>query len=163
MNNAKTLQEDILRSKRLADDIVQQSEAPQVSGKATQDAEEHAQFLEKEVLYTQQLHEVLRGIQQVNELLGEVEQAMNERRIVDSLRWLESMASSFLSPGEKADTCRIMGGARRSARQQESLSSYETVGSTSVRAQVARSRCFRPCLGVTRSHRPGNRISCHIR
>ncbi|GKT78086.1 centromere kinetochore protein [Colletotrichum tofieldiae] len=91
VNNAKTLQEDILRSKRLADDIVRQSEAPQVSGKAIQDAEEHAHFLEKEVVYTQQLHEVLRGIQHVNELLGEVEQAMNERRIIDSLRWLESM------------------------------------------------------------------------
>ncbi|TIC99080.1 Centromere/kinetochore protein zw10-like protein [Colletotrichum higginsianum] len=100
VNNARTLQEDILRSKRLADDIVRQSEAPQVSGKATQDAEEHAQFLEKEVLYTQQLHEVLRGIQQVNELLGEVEQAMNERRIVDSLRWLESMASEQMTLSE---------------------------------------------------------------
>ncbi|GJC81758.1 hypothetical protein ColLi_04596 [Colletotrichum liriopes] len=96
VNNAKTLQEDILRSKRLADDIVRQSEAPQVSGKAIQDAEEHAHFLEKEVVYTQQLHEVLRGLQHVNELLGEVEQAMNERRIIDSLRWLESMFSLCL-------------------------------------------------------------------
>lgn len=90
VHNAKTLQEDILRSKRLADDIVRQSEAPQVSGKAIQDAEDHIQFLEKEVLYTNQLHDALRGIQHVNELLGEVEQAMNERRIIDSLRWLES-------------------------------------------------------------------------
>lgn len=41
-------------------------------------------------MYTEQLHDALRGIQHVNELLGEVEQAMNERRIIDSLRWLES-------------------------------------------------------------------------
>ncbi|KAJ0166930.1 Centromere/kinetochore protein zw10 -like protein [Colletotrichum tanaceti] len=108
VNNAKTLQEDILRSKRLADDIVRQSEAPQVSGKATQDAEELAQFLEKEVLYTQQLHEVLRGIQQVNELLGEVEQAMNERRIVDSLRWLEKSWAELDAVPVNKKACRVM-------------------------------------------------------
>ncbi|OBR11755.1 Is centromere binding protein at prophase [Colletotrichum higginsianum IMI 349063] len=108
VNNARTLQEDILRSKRLADDIVRQSEAPQVSGKATQDAEEHAQFLEKEVLYTQQLHEVLRGIQQVNELLGEVEQAMNERRIVDSLRWLEKSWAELDAVPVNKKACRVM-------------------------------------------------------
>lgn len=115
VNNAKTLQEDILRSKRLADDIVRQSEAPQVSGKAIKDAEEHIQFLEKEVLYTQQLHEVLRGIQHVNELLGEVEQAMNERRIIDSLRWLESMSAASPRPDKdtKLTTCRVMGRTRR--------------------------------------------------
>ncbi|KAJ3947035.1 ribosome biogenesis protein ytm1 [Colletotrichum fioriniae] len=104
VHNAKTLQEDILRSKRLADDIVRQSEAPQVSGKAIQDAEDHIQFLEKEVLYTNQLHDALRGIQHVNELLGEVEQAMNERRIIDSLRWLEKLDA--VPVNKKA--CRIM-------------------------------------------------------
>ncbi|GKT58498.1 centromere kinetochore protein [Colletotrichum tofieldiae] len=108
VNNAKTLQEDILRSKRLADDIVRQSEAPQVSGKAIQDAEEHAHFLEKEVVYTQQLHEVLRGIQHVNELLGEVEQAMNERRIIDSLRWLEKSWAELDAVPVNKKACRVM-------------------------------------------------------
>ncbi|KZL68237.1 is centromere binding protein at prophase [Colletotrichum incanum] len=108
VNNAKTLQEDILRSKRLADDIVRQSEAPQVSGKAIKDAEEHADFLEKEVVYTQQLHEVLRGIQHVNELLGEVEQAMNERRIVDSLRWLEKSWAELDAVPVNKKACRVM-------------------------------------------------------
>ncbi|EXF78045.1 is centromere binding protein at prophase [Colletotrichum fioriniae PJ7] len=108
VHNAKTLQEDILRSKRLADDIVRQSEAPQVSGKAIQDAEDHIQFLEKEVLYTNQLHDALRGIQHVNELLGEVEQAMNERRIIDSLRWLEKSWTELDAVPVNKKACRIM-------------------------------------------------------
>lgn len=90
VRNAKTLQEDILRSKRLADDIVRQSEAPDVSGKTIQDAVDHVEFLRREVLYSQQLHEALTGIRYVNDLLAEVEQAMNERRILDALRLLES-------------------------------------------------------------------------
>ncbi|KAK2019805.1 hypothetical protein LZ32DRAFT_573729 [Colletotrichum eremochloae] len=108
VNNAKTLQEDILRSKRLADDIVRQSEAPQVSGKAIQDAEEHARFLEREVMYTQQLHEVLGGIHHVNELLGEVEQAMKERRIIDSLRWLEKSWAELDAVPINKKACRVM-------------------------------------------------------
>ncbi|OLN86977.1 Centromere/kinetochore protein zw10-like protein [Colletotrichum chlorophyti] len=108
VNNAKTLQEDILRSKQLADDIVRQSEAPQVSGKATKDAEEHVHFLDREVLYTQQLHEALRSIQHVNELLGEVEQAMNDRRIIDSLRWLEKSWAELDAVPVNKKSCRVM-------------------------------------------------------
>ncbi|KAF9881101.1 is centromere binding protein at prophase [Colletotrichum karsti] len=108
VSNAKSLQEDILRSKRLADDIVRQSEAPQVSGKAIKDAEDQVHFLEREVLYTQQLHEALRGIQHVNELLGEVEQAMNERRIIDSLRWLEKSWTELDAVPINKKTCRVM-------------------------------------------------------
>ena len=90
VKNAKTLQEDIIRSKTIANDIVRQSEAPDVSGEDIQDAEEKVQFLNREVQYSQQLHGVLRGIQYVNELLSEVEAAKNERRILDSLHLLES-------------------------------------------------------------------------
>lgn len=97
ISNAKTLQEDILRSKRLADDIVRQSEAPDVSGQAIRDAEEHAEFLQREVAYSQQLHGALQGIRHVDELLDEVEQAANERRILDALKWLESRPCRILS------------------------------------------------------------------
>lgn len=90
VRNAKTLQEDIIRSKTMANDIVRQSEAPQVTGEAIEEAEEKAEFLNREVQYSRQLHGVLRGIQYVNELLSEVEAAKNERRILDSLRLLES-------------------------------------------------------------------------
>lgn len=92
VRNAKTLQEDIIRSKTIANDIVRQSEAPDVSGEDIQNAEAKVDFLEKEVQYSQQLHGVLRGIQYVNELLSEVEAAKQDRRILDALRLLESMS-----------------------------------------------------------------------
>ncbi|KAL7795334.1 hypothetical protein V8C37DRAFT_38699 [Trichoderma ceciliae] len=89
VKNAKILQEDIIRSKTIANDIIRQSEAPDVTGEAIQDAEEKAEFLNREVQYSQQMHSVLRRIQHVNQLLVEVEQASRERRVLDSLRLLE--------------------------------------------------------------------------
>lgn len=89
MRNAKVLQEDIIRSKTIANDIIRQSEAPEVTGEAILDAEEKAEFLNREVQYSQQIHGVLRRIRQVNQLLAEVELATRERRVLDSLRLLE--------------------------------------------------------------------------
>ncbi|KAG7132857.1 Centromere/kinetochore protein zw10 like [Verticillium longisporum] len=108
VRNAKTLQEDILRSKRLADDIVRQSEAPDVSGKTIQDAVDHVEFLRREVLYSQQLHEALTGIRYVNDLLAEVEQAMNERRILDALRLLEKSWTELDNVPVNKKSCRVM-------------------------------------------------------
>jgi centromere/kinetochore protein ZW10 len=88
--NAQSLQEDIIRSKTLANDIIRQADAPDVSGKSIQEAEEKAAFLAREVQYSQQLHGVLKSIHAVHELLGEIETARNERRILDSLHLLES-------------------------------------------------------------------------
>lgn len=85
------MQEDIFRSKAMANEIERQSEAPDVSGEAVEDAEEKAEFLNREVQYSQQLHGVLQSIKSVHRLLSEVETAKNERRIIDSLRLLESM------------------------------------------------------------------------
>ncbi|KAF4463103.1 Centromere kinetochore zw10 like [Fusarium albosuccineum] len=107
VRNAKTLQEDIIRSKTIANDIVRQSEAPDVSGEAIRDAEEKAEFLNREVQYSRQLHGVLRGIQYVNDLLSEVEAAKNERRILDSLRLLEKSWEALDQVGV-SKTCRVM-------------------------------------------------------
>ncbi|RSL42281.1 hypothetical protein CEP54_015535 [Fusarium duplospermum] len=107
VRNAKTLQEDIIRSKTMANDIVRQSEAPQVTGEAIKEAEEKADFLNREVQYSHQLHGVLRGIQYVNELLSEVEAAKNERRILDSLRLLEKSWEALDQVGV-SKTCRVM-------------------------------------------------------
>ncbi|KAM0329753.1 hypothetical protein ACHAPQ_006619 [Fusarium lateritium] len=95
VRNSKTLQEDIFRSKAMANEIERQSEAPDVSGEAIQDAEEKAEFLNREVQYSQQLHGALQGIKRVNQLLSEVEAAKNERRILDSLRLLENEQMSL--------------------------------------------------------------------
>ncbi|KAM0433973.1 hypothetical protein ACHAPT_003917 [Fusarium lateritium] len=107
VRNAKTLQEDIIRSKTMANDIVRQSEAPQVTGEAIREAEEKAEFLNREVQYSHQLHGVLRSIQYVNELLSEVEAAKNERRILDSLRLLEKSWEALDQVGV-SKTCRVM-------------------------------------------------------
>lgn len=93
MKNAKTLQEDILRSKDIANNILRQSEAPDISGELIKEAENKTEFLAQETQYNKQLRDVLASIQYVNELLNEVEQASKELRILDSLRLLESECS----------------------------------------------------------------------
>lgn len=73
----------------MANEIVRQSEAPDTSGEAIETAETKVQFLNREVQYSQQLHEVLHRLQRATNLLNQVEQARDEHRILDSLRLLE--------------------------------------------------------------------------
>ncbi|SPQ21918.1 4465294a-50e7-4f91-bdd7-ab3950458f3a [Thermothielavioides terrestris] len=87
--NAQSVQDDILRSKALAADIVKAAEAPVVSGSAVQEIEARADFLIRELNYNAQVHEALKGIKTVNRTLDEVEQARDERRILDALHLLE--------------------------------------------------------------------------
>lgn len=107
VRNSKTLQEDIFRSKAMANEIERQSEAPDVSGEAVEDAEEKAEFLNREVQYSQQLHGVLQSIKSVHRLLSEVETAKNERRIIDSLRLLEKSWEAIDQIGV-SKSCRVM-------------------------------------------------------
>ncbi|KAF5674199.1 Centromere kinetochore zw10 like [Fusarium heterosporum] len=107
VRNSKTLQEDIFRSKAMANEIERQSEAPDISGEAIEDAEEKTEFLNREVQYSQQLHGALQGIKHVNQLLSEVEAAKNERRILDSLRLLERSWEAIDRIGV-SKTCRVM-------------------------------------------------------
>ncbi|KAM3458927.1 hypothetical protein MY3296_000074 [Beauveria thailandica] len=93
--NAKSLQEDIIRSKTMANEITRQSEAPDVSGEAILDAEEKVEFINREVQYSQQLHQVLRSIKGVNALLIQAEQALAEKRILESLRFLEESRTAL--------------------------------------------------------------------
>ncbi|KAJ4419027.1 ribosome biogenesis protein ytm1 [Neurospora sp. IMI 360204] len=87
--NAQSVQDDIIRSKALANDIMKQSEAPQASGKAIEEAEARAVFLARELDYNTQLRSALKGIKAVNQILDQVEQARDERRILDALHLLE--------------------------------------------------------------------------
>lgn len=88
--NAQSVQDDILRSKALAAEIIKASETPAVSGSAVDEIEAKADFLIRELNYNGQVVETLRGIKSVNETLDEVEQARDERRILDALHLLES-------------------------------------------------------------------------
>lgn len=89
MTNAQSVQDDINRSKRLANDIVRQAEEPVLSGAAIQEAEDKFTFLQAELAYNQRVQEALRGIRDVNQILDQVEAARDERRILDALRLLE--------------------------------------------------------------------------
>ncbi|KAF4120689.1 protein transport protein DSL1/ZW10 [Geosmithia morbida] len=105
--NAKSLQDDIIRSKAIANDIIRQSEAPETSGEAIQAAEERAEFLAREAQYSQQLHGVIKGIHHVNGLLDSVETASKEHRILDSLRLLEKSWDAIDHLGV-SKSCRVM-------------------------------------------------------
>lgn len=105
--NAKSLQEDIVHSKKLASDLVRQSEAPETSGELVEDAEEKTDFLNREVQYSTQLYGVLKGIQQVNRLFDDVEKAKDERRVLDALRSLEK-SSPLLDQIGVSRSCRVM-------------------------------------------------------
>ncbi|KAI0119293.1 hypothetical protein F4814DRAFT_411447 [Daldinia grandis] len=105
--NAKSLEDDINRSRTWANDIVRRSQAPDVSGKAIEEAEAKVKFLQQEVEYSQQVNLALGSIKHVNELLDQVEQARDERRILDSLHLLEKSWSGLdVIPVGKS--CRVM-------------------------------------------------------
>lgn len=89
LTNAKSLEEDINRSRTLANEIVRKSEAPDVSGRSIQEAEEKVDFLRQETFYNGQVNDALNSIKHVSGLLDQVEQARDERKILDSLRLLE--------------------------------------------------------------------------
>ncbi|ROW09099.1 hypothetical protein VPNG_05740 [Cytospora leucostoma] len=89
MTNAQTLQDDITRSKQIANDILRQAEEPVVSGQARQEAEEKVAFLQAELAYNQRVKEALGAIRDVNLILDQVEEARDQRRILDALRLLE--------------------------------------------------------------------------
>ena len=95
------MQDDINRSKRLANDILKQSEEPDVSGKTMQEAESKAEFLIKELDYNQQVRQALLGIKGVSKTLDEVERASKERRILDALHLLESTSQRPHSHGHR--------------------------------------------------------------
>ncbi len=93
--NAQSVQDDILRSKALAAAIVKASEAPTTPGHTVDEIEAKADFLIRELNYNGQVKEALKGIRTVNRTLDEVEQARDERRILDALHLLESETAAF--------------------------------------------------------------------
>ncbi|KAI1753550.1 hypothetical protein F4782DRAFT_80741 [Xylaria castorea] len=105
--NAKSLEEDINRTRNWASELVRRSEAPDVSGKTIQEAEDRVDFLRQESAYKNQLYNALASIKGVSRLLDEVELARDERRILQSLHLLEESWTALDSiPVSKS--CRVM-------------------------------------------------------
>jgi centromere/kinetochore protein ZW10 len=87
--HAKSIQEDIERSKRLASSIVRQAEADDETEETLQEKENYVEFLTKEVSFNNQLLSALKGIQDVNECLQQAEELANQQNILDALVQLE--------------------------------------------------------------------------
>ncbi|KAF2971895.1 hypothetical protein GQX73_g1722 [Xylaria multiplex] len=105
--NAKSLEDDINRTRNWARDIVRKSEAPDVSGKTIDEATYKVHFLQQEAAYNNQLYNALTSIKRVNRLLDEVELARNERHILQSLHLLEE-AWTTLDGIPAGKSCRAM-------------------------------------------------------
>jgi centromere/kinetochore protein ZW10 len=105
--NAKSLEDDINRTRSWANEIIRRSEAPEVSGQTIREAEQKVEFLRREASYNHQVQGALTSIKHVNELLDQVEQARDERRVLDSLRLLEK-AWTALDEIPVSNSCRVM-------------------------------------------------------
>ncbi|KAI0525504.1 hypothetical protein F5B22DRAFT_590218 [Xylaria bambusicola] len=105
--NAKSLEDDINRTRNWANEIVRRSEAPDVSGKAIQEAVNKVDFLGQESAYNNQLYNTLTRIKRVSQLLDQVESARDERRILQALHLLEQswVALDGISISK---SCRVM-------------------------------------------------------
>ncbi|KAI1166293.1 hypothetical protein F5B18DRAFT_648729 [Nemania serpens] len=105
--NAKSLEDDINRTRNWANEIVRRSEAPDISGKAILEAEKKVNFLQRESAYNNQLYNTLASIKRVGQLLDEVELARDERRILQSLHLLEESWTA-LDSVPVSRSCRAM-------------------------------------------------------
>ncbi|KAL2889347.1 Is centromere binding protein at prophase [Ceratocystis lukuohia] len=95
VRNARSLQEDIIRSQAMAKDIIRDAENPGKASQAVEECEAKAKFLTLEVQYAQQLHGVLRSIKHVNGLLDEVDKKKDMRSIADALRLLDESTAAI--------------------------------------------------------------------
>ncbi|EFX00019.1 centromere kinetochore protein [Grosmannia clavigera kw1407] len=107
VTNAKALQVDIARRKLLAGDILIRADAPKTDEQAIEEAEARALFLTNELNYNLQVRYLLEAIRSVNQLLDQVEQAAEERRILDALHLLEKSWTA-LDAMPVSKTCRAM-------------------------------------------------------
>ncbi|KAJ3578154.1 hypothetical protein NPX13_g2408 [Xylaria arbuscula] len=105
--NAKSLEDDINRTRNWANEIVRRSEAPDVSGKTIREAENKVDFLGQESAYNNQLYNSLTRIKRVGQLLDEVELARDERRILQALHLLEQSWVA-LDKISISKSCRVM-------------------------------------------------------
>ncbi|CAN8096067.1 unnamed protein product [Discula destructiva] len=87
--NASSLQDDIQRSRHLANAILRQADEPVISGEAVVEAADKVSFLQAELSYNTRVRDALAAIRAVNGVLNQAAQACSERRILDALRLLE--------------------------------------------------------------------------
>lgn len=101
--HAKSIQEDIDRSRKLASSIVRQAEADDERLEGIQERETYVEFMEKEVAFNDQLLSALKALQAVQDRLVKVEETASHGMIVDSLFSLDGMVV-FLDSTSVADS-----------------------------------------------------------
>lgn len=89
ITHAKSIQDDIEKSRRLASSIVRQAEADEQRLELLEEKEAYEGFLEKEVAFNVHLGEALRSIQEVNDKLDKAEGLAGEKRIIEAMAALE--------------------------------------------------------------------------
>lgn len=88
MTNARAVQQDIERLRRLATEIVREAEADKERLEHLEDRKAHLELLEKEALFNRRLGEALQCIYQVNDAVYRVEHVAEEKNILEALRLL---------------------------------------------------------------------------
>lgn len=99
--NAKTLQDDIESSKRLANDIIRKAEADERREEAQNEQEKYVAFLENEVAFNNQLQDGLILIQEVHGCLEKAETLVHRRKILEALHLLDSTSGAYHDRGER--------------------------------------------------------------
>lgn len=89
MTNARAVQQDIERLRRLATEIVREAEADEERLEHLGDQNSHLELLEGEMLFNKRLGEALQYIYQVNDAVGNVERSAGDKNILEALRLLE--------------------------------------------------------------------------
>jgi centromere/kinetochore protein ZW10 len=90
IQNAKTLQDDIDSSKRLANEILRLAEADEQRQELLKEQDDYLEFLENEVKFNNQLGEALLLIGEINERLDEAETLVYSGKILEALHMLQS-------------------------------------------------------------------------
>jgi centromere/kinetochore protein ZW10 len=89
--HAKTIQNDIAKSRKLANTVVREAEADEERLEPLKDKENTVEFLTKEVAFTASLLDGLKAIQVTRDRLRDVEELATERQIHEALITLEGM------------------------------------------------------------------------
>ncbi|KAI6708496.1 hypothetical protein JHW43_008968 [Diplocarpon mali] len=89
IKHAKSIQDDIERSRRLASSIVLQAEADEKRQAGLAEKEDYVNFLGQELSFNDQLFSALGALQGANDSLNMAEKLASDRRIIDALHMLE--------------------------------------------------------------------------
>jgi centromere/kinetochore protein ZW10 len=89
--HAKTIQNDIDKSRKLANAVVREAEADEERLEGLKDKENTVEFLTKEVAFSASLRDGLKAIQVTRDRLRDVEKLATERKIHEALITLEGM------------------------------------------------------------------------